>query len=248
MSQLIVDEVMLREPNLLIPRKKPVGPVRVNPDKADGLYASYLFAPNTGWLKALKGPDLTASFALSLIPKFTQYGAAGNSQLSGDYYSATTHEQESEFTREILWQPVGDREFNFSIATTAETPGNATRDRSLSVTDTNKFTAYVYNGAAQILTGTTTIALNTQYHVAVTVGSAGFRLYVNGVLEDSDAAVTTAYTGYTTPELVLGYGDQASVTRASSGYVFMFNDWTVALSDAEIAERANDPYQILIPA
>jgi len=242
-----VEEVLLREPNLWVPGKKPVGPVRIDPSKASGIYASYLFSANSV-LKALKGDNLFSSYDLGKRAIITQYGSSLYMLPYQDgYHSAKTHKNSSEFTREFLYEPLGTGT-DYAIIVTAEAPGDGQRDRSVSVNTSNLFNAYVYDGSTQNITSTTSVALNTQYHVAVTISSAGFRIYVNGVLEDSDAGVTSAYTAYASPELVIGYGNNISATSGHNGRLYMLNDWTVALTDAEIKERAYDPYGHLIPA
>ena len=57
---LIVDEVMLREPNLLVPGKKPVGPVKIDENHYIASYIEAAFVPRTGnRLRDLKGKYLS---------------------------------------------------------------------------------------------------------------------------------------------------------------------------------------------
>ena len=56
---LIVDEVMLREPNLLVPGKKPVGPVKFNPDFPYKVDAMVLYESSP---KVIAGSNISANY------------------------------------------------------------------------------------------------------------------------------------------------------------------------------------------
>jgi len=62
------------------------------------------------------------------------------------------------------------------------------------ITAAGKLEGQCYNssGTGTVITGTTTIVAGTRYHAALVRDASGMRIYLNGVLEASSAAVTTA--------------------------------------------------------
>ena len=246
MADLIVDEVMLREPNLLIPRKKPVGRVKLNPEYENDIYAAYLFQSVAGIHRSLKGDKLTLSASVPVMPITTQYGEAGDNPPPNHYYSATTHKKETNWSREVLFTTfIQGRQ---ALAITAESPGNLTRDRAICVTTARFLEGYVFDGAAQYVVGTTLVSNGDLVHGIITLGPSGFKLYTNGILEDTDSGVTTAYTGTTTPELVIGYGDSRQQAYSCYSRFFFFIDWDVELTATQVSDRYKDLYGFTIPA
>ncbi|HYN93368.1 MAG TPA: LamG domain-containing protein [Pilimelia sp.] len=85
------------------------------------------------------------------------------------------------------------------MAFTAERTGivNAGRDRMLYVDSGNRVTFGTYVGSAVTVRSTGTVNDGAWHHVAASVGSAGLRLYVDGLLVDDDPTTTTsAFAGY----------------------------------------------------
>ena len=91
----------------------------------------------------------------------------------------------------------------------------------LEVSETNKFKAFLYDGGGfNIITGTTTVATNTWYHVAVTRSGTTLKLWVNGVEEASDGSANgppnSSYevrVGVTSAAGFTGYIDEFRITR-----------------------------------
>ena len=105
----------------------------------------------------------------------------------------------------------------------------------------NKALFYCYNAdsANPLLEGTTTLAIDTWYHIAVTRSGNTFRLFVNGVLEDSNTSFTGSIDGGTS-ELVYapspvsdndfqGYLSDLRITKGLARYTANFTPPTAAL-------------------
>lgn len=126
-----------------------------------------------------------------------------------------------------------------------EAPNHATRDRELWIDGAGKFTFYIYDGAAKLAISTTSAALNTPVHIVATSDGSNIRLYINGVLEATTAA-GNAYTGYTTPEFVIGSGQtsgSSSIPGAGwQNYAIVYNK---ALSAEEVKDRNLSKFSIL---
>jgi len=111
----------------------------------------------------------------------------------------------------------------------------------ISTTSGNKFQYYA-NGASRI-TGTTTIADKTWYHLAVCRSGTATKLFVNGVQEGSTYSDSNSYTvgtnrptiggggwGQTTP--LNGYIDDLRITKGTARYTANFTPETSAFPDS----------------
>jgi hypothetical protein len=72
----------------------------------------------------------------------------------------------------------------------------ASWSHQLSINSSGKFEAYMWDGAAKTVTGTTTVSANTWYHIALTAANNGqMKLYVNGQAEGTAASISSMWTG-----------------------------------------------------
>lgn len=105
------------------------------------------------------------------------------------------------------------------------------------VTANGKFEHYTFDGGLNVVTGTTTLAPNTWYHVAATARDNGLaRLYVNGKEEGVADPVGTLWTG----------GTRWLLGTPSSGFANPLNGqlddvslWNEVLSPSDIANLAS---------
>lgn len=97
---------------------------------------------------------------------------------------------------------------------------------------------YNYSSVAAMLLSTTTISINTWYHIAVTRSGSSLKLFVNGVNESTvtfsgsvDGGVPLRYIGldYTTTNAFAGYIDDFRITRGVARYTSNFTPSTTAL-------------------
>lgn len=137
-----------------------------------------------------------------------------------------------------------------SISCVAESPGGATMDRSLEMrisTGVVRQFIYTSNGAKYCThSGTHTIgkhiisggASNSQ--VAVHCG-------VDGNLQSSASGGTGAggYGGFSSPELVIGFGNSVGTGFGSNNLYDCFYWWRRYLPTVELRELHNNPYQFL---
>src|SRR5487761_2310852 len=102
--------------------------------------------------------------------------------------------------------------------------------------------AYVYSGASIHASGSPLSAYTT-YHAVATNDGADLRLYVNGSLV-ATAAAGLAYTGYSTPYLIVG---KNALSGAWPGQVILVNAAIAAWSAAQVADRYAEPFAMLRP-
>lgn len=133
-----------------------------------------------------------------------------------------------------------------SVATVAESPGNATVDRSIGVNAVGTVQAALYDGSNRIVTTTATIPVDEPRLVAAVATGSAVRAYAGGELA-STTATNSGYTAYSTPELVLGYGQMTNSTAASfwsAAYTLLIRR---ALSLDELMAWEREPWAIFAP-
>lgn len=137
---------------------------------------------------------------------------------------------------------------NSGISIIAESPGSASRDRSIQFNTAGKILGALNDGTVKTVTGATTIVANAPVSAAVRSSTTALGVYVNGV---SDATPTTTLNNgiqtYTSPEVVSGYGGVGSGfggTQASAFDLSLVIWWSRALTDAEILSIHQNPWQV----
>jgi hypothetical protein len=80
----------------------------------------------------------------------------------------------------------------------AASGASSTADRLVYLTDTGKLVFGTHTGSYNVVTSPSSYTDGSWHHVAASLGSAGLKLYVDGVIVAYDGATTTAgsYTGY----------------------------------------------------
>jgi len=137
---------------------------------------------------------------------------------------------------------------NSAISVIAESPGSASRDRSIQFNTAGKILGALNDGTVKTVTGATTIVANAPVSAAVRSSTTALGVYVNGV---SDATPTTTLNNgiqtYTSPEVVSGYGGSGSGFGGTQGSAFDLSLviwWSRALTDAEILSIHQNPWQV----
>jgi hypothetical protein len=94
-------------------------------------------------------------------------------------------------------------------------------------------------GGTNVNSGSTYIAINTWYHIALTRASGSVRLFINGTLVGGPTTITTNLTGqniviggyYSTTYLWNGYLDDLRITKGYARYTANFTAPTSQLQD-----------------
>lgn len=131
------------------------------------------------------------------------------------------------------------------LATAEGTPTAGTHDRDLFF-ETGKFNFYIFDGAAKIVTGATTLVAGTAYHVVAVSDGTNILIYVNGAL-DGTLAAGHAFAGYTSPILVQGYSTEAPSLQGKSP-IILANFSTAAWTVDEVKERYLNTFGCLAEA
>lgn len=108
--------------------------------------------------------------------------------------------------------------------------------------------SYAYTGYSISAEGGAVTAANTAFHLGCTNDAANLTTYLNGAQAAQTAVTNTGYTGYAQPTIRLGYAALRGGTLADgSGTMVLALIWANALSPAEIAARAANPWAVLVP-
>jgi hypothetical protein len=127
------------------------------------------------------------------------------------------------------------------ISAMSEYPLSTTNDRNFYLTADGHVTARIFDGSAKTVISSSVISAGTWTHIAMTCNGSTFKIYVNGLLENTISA-GTAITYYSTPEFVLG---QATRTAGFfKGQINNVNLYNRALSDNEVAQLSGKSYTI----
>lgn len=137
-----------------------------------------------------------------------------------------------------------------AIATIAESPGSGTVDRSLYINSSNSPICRIFNSVDIIALSTSTVPANRLTLIAGVADGTNISVYVNGIYTTTSAgggASKFGFTGYTTPEFVIGYGFAGGSTTGSqwtSAYTLLLRG---ALTVQQLRKLEENPWQIFRP-
>lgn len=183
-----------------------------------------------------KNGDLIATSTWVSTEKGQGVQFDGNS----DYIQVANGHELIRFSHEIIYIPIDIT--TRPICQVVESPGNAVHDREFYIGASSKYSFRIWDGAAKLAASTTLAVAGVPVHLVGTSDGLNIKIYVNGVLEATTAA-GDAYTGYTTPEFVIGYGwDGSSNTGYSGGTVVLARIYDHALASSQVAYLYQYPY------
>lgn len=133
-----------------------------------------------------------------------------------------------------------------AVATMAEAPGNSTIDRSLYIGSGGQVGAAVFDGSSRIATTTAAMAVGKPAFIAAVATSSTIGAFFSGELTTA-VSTSTGFTGYSTPEFVLGYGYMSGSTQGSNWSAYYTLLIRRALTLAELRELEENPWAILAP-
>ena len=90
---------------------------------------------------------------------------------------------------------------------------------SFGINSSNRVAFYWYSGSANNVSGSTTIALNTWYHIAISVNTNAISMYVNGVAQTLSGTTTLSNRTATLNYLSLAQTFYISSAAVFSGYI-----------------------------
>lgn len=238
MAKVIVDDALLREPNLWIPGKKPVGEVKVdwNNPWSKRLIAAYTFRINDR--RDLVNGDLITKDTAEFVPKGFDVG-------TNDFPSIITPPRMSQSNGWIAFGFIGNG--------TPDTYGRYLRSSSggfeVRLNNSQTKSSVVINGSTVNFVGTPNLwADNKEHHILVGWDSSvpGRWFVVDGVNFSTGVSFTP-----TTMDATMVVGNLASGTnRPIAGiftYMYFFSDFSAVTDSFETTFRYN-PHEILIPA
>lgn len=236
----LLDKVLL-EPNLLIPGRKPVGPVEIdnNNQTTKGLVSAYLLngigdavdlrstndgANNNVTLTTVNG-DSSAYFNGSSA--FYDLGSNSNLDTPDGLTILTRYVVRGGTGHRILWG-------------NDQNPGY----RYFDVNGSNQFCRF-NNLSGDTLTGAATLSNNTPYTGACVWDGANVTLYLDGDVDATEASTGTLQA--LTNNYAIGqYGTSSGLYF--NGEIFFLYIWRRGLSAREIKHVTDNPYSLFKPA
>ena len=253
MAQLIVDEVMLREPNLLVPGKKPVGPVTIDfshPIGRDMLWY-YLCNPEEKVYKADQGSWVTfdndtPSTGYSFGPSDGSMAKKLSSQTSNfndsddDTWINNLNRQNFSFFCDFYFHNASGS-VSTAVFGDAQVSGSG-YNWMIYYSFASGWGFYVVTSAVKLTPWTATID-NTRYRMLCTYDGAFIRGYING--KYIGATAQTGNVALTNLQLTFNRWNNSSAIKADYFSAGIINR---ALSSTEAIDFTRDIYQFLIPA
>ena len=262
---MIVDEVMLREPNLLIPGKKPVGPVKIDWDHpiAQGLVVFSLFneRKRSGSLLNLAdetNPGVISGTAAAVNPyqeslfgvrlKFHPSGLTGIDELFYEKDNVIANTDDLTMISKGIVDSISGDQASFGWRGLGGDSFRLLQSGSTTFTATYIDSSPVAGHNASITTATV-----SQGSTVTACGrKKGNLLRVFHRLEEGNINTSSDTTGGSGNMRDDGNGNHITPSNSSNSKgnnaIYYFSAWNRGLSDAEVRSFMIDPYQILIPA
>jgi hypothetical protein len=247
MAIAVVDEVMLREPRLLVPMMVPVGPVRFS-DHPLVSKVRRLILPGRGISLQRDGTKIGTKVDYSTVA--TRYGLAGQSNTtSGDYLSFPRNNFDSagEFTLGIFAAPAATASRQDVIG--QYNPNDPYQQRTLAFNANNsyaassgRFSGWVYPNGGRIVS--TAGQIDGLWHIFVFAGRLSpeyHGLYRDGVVcSETQEELPSSYADFSSFDFVIGTG--------TTDPIALVVDFSSALSSSEVAIWSANPFCLLDPA
>lgn len=132
-----------------------------------------------------------------------------------------------------------------NILTWVQTTDANIYDHQIDLTAAGKIRWYAYPFG--IMSSVTTVTAGQMVHVGVTYDGTTSSLYINGILEASQAAANGGYTGYSSPVIRLGYKAGAGSYASGTHKTMMFAVAPFAVGAGQILEFAQSPFALFEP-
>lgn len=179
------------------------------------------------------------------LPEVVQIGAAVRLTGSGGYVTAPSVADSTPWTM-LSFGVLRAGAVVSAVATMAEAPGNSTVDRSLYIGSGGQISGAVFDGSSRIATTSGSMAIGKPTLIAAVATSSTIGAYLAGELTTA-ASTSTGFTGYTSPEWVLGYGYMSGATQASNWSAFYSLLIRRALTLRDLIELDANPWAIFQP-
>jgi hypothetical protein len=167
-----------------------------------------------------------------------------------NYFTAISH-MATVFTHEVWWVPTTTTTQGIMETDDGAATGSlGASDRTIFTNSSSKVLFQIFDGADNVITGTTTVVSGNLYHIIGTGDGSSISLYVNG-LQEATAAAGSAYTGYAPPFLSIGRtaNNVAGVLPTpTDGIILLARTWAGrSLNAAEVQSLYMDPFGLQSP-
>ena len=186
---------------IILPRKhytQPQGRVQIAPEYQRNLLQGFLAHSRTN------ANDAYPFTVLSAQPSTSREGVSSYLTGSSGHISSPTIAGTQPWTLIAYCVPrtLGEH----AVVIHAESPGSSTRDRSVHIRSTGAASAYVFDGAEKpVSTGSGAIAAGVPVIIGASCDGSVLRVFA-GQKTATVGVSNAGFNGYTTPELVFGYG------------------------------------------
>lgn len=247
MAVVVCEEALLREPNLWIPHKKPVGNVKLDTTHhlARGLTNAWVFTEGTGIARDIVrgenwgslSPDSGATWEVS------DRGRVIHADTNNDsFLSERANKVLVPYSIAFSWKKHGADPANFRYFWYSNNAGHSSFNCNPSATTFQISLKNLTLGDGASYTD----FIDGNWHSAVTTGTSSTRhdMYLDN---KHHAWTTTAITAQATADWLAVNGRDDSPARFSGGDMVYCYVYDRVITEAEVGALHNDPYQMLIP-
>jgi hypothetical protein len=242
---IAIDDALLREPNLLVPHKKPVGPVKIDADHWAGKHCKTLYMMTEGGtdLINLYNDDRARPSGAGLNKIVTKKGIAVEKSVDDDENYVVDNPyvfDGDKMTLLCIFKSDTTSEFqNMVLGENDATDGGHLYLRY------NVYSQHYWDG--QIWKGETSTLKysDTEYHThAMTTNALGQRVFF--VDRDYETIADTHAAGQTFTSKYIGTGRSAG--QGMLGYMPLIAMFSERFSINQMLDLISDPYQFITPA
>jgi hypothetical protein len=248
---LITEEALLREPNLWVPDRKPVGQVKIDWNHPLGANVIHAFL-----LRGLSAVDLFTKERLSKTgtPTFEANSIVFDTT-NPDYFASSSTKFDFPDDEGTLIAKVrcdSSAGFRGVFSDKGSSVWNTTEGIAFYVGTSGPNRLYVVmNGTSLYRVGDTALTQGAVHTIATTFDPTNeIQIYIDGVADTflASAGTYSTYTKSASSTITIGSYYDRAVDRSFTGLIEYAYAFDRSLTSSEIQSLTDDPYQFLIPA
>jgi len=244
MGSLIVEDALLREPNLWVPGERPIGRVKVTDNYKDTVLGSYIFTQSNQYTDGL---DINQGYQVGNVLLNTKLGIYGSPASNSNYVvvPVTSTANPLSFNQNVsIYVRARPDEISGTGKVFIQRWGSTTVFYLAVFSTKLRFSFYDVDSTRHDVDRTTTINAGVYYDFAFVLDGTSVKLYQDGVQLGAGYSFSKNLRASATEDLIFIYSsaiDWAFTGRLEYALFLKGNQYTPE-------NIRKDPYQFLIPA